>query len=115
KRGAQGPSVGHYLLLAALNRCLAPSSKAGIAPWYSNAALRRFLPFTPSQLSSHRFWDNMERVQAELVAAIEQDLAQSAVFRFGLDLRCLVFEATNFFTFLVRFNLRVKLPQRGHG
>src|SRR5207245_364106 len=26
KRGAQGPSVGQYLLLAALNRCLAPTS-----------------------------------------------------------------------------------------
>ena len=27
KRGSQGPSVGHYLLLAALNRCLAPPAK----------------------------------------------------------------------------------------
>jgi len=115
KRGTQGPSVGQYLLLAALNRCLAPTSKAGIAPWYSKTALRRFLPFTPNQLSSQRFWDNMERVQAEPIAAIEQDLAQSAVFRFGLDLRCLVFDATNFFTFLDSFNLRAKLPQRGHG
>src|SRR5207253_10143886 len=93
KRGTQGPSVGQYLLLAALNRCLAPTSKAGIAPWYSKTALRRFLPFTPNQLSSQRFWDNMERVQAEPIAAIEQDLAQSAVFRFGLDLRCLVFRS----------------------
>lgn len=115
KRGAQGPSVGQYLLIAALNRCLAPTSKAGIAHWYSKTALRRFLPLTPNQLSSQRFWDNMERVQPEQIAAIEQDLAQSAVSRFGLDLRCLVFDATNFFTFLDSFNLRAKLPQRGHG
>ena len=115
KRGAQGPSVGQYLLLAALNRCLAPTSKAGIAHWYSKTALRRFLPITPNQLSSQRFWDNMERVSAEQIVAIEQDLAQTAVTRFGLDLRCLVFDATNFFTFLDSFNLRAKLPQRGHG
>jgi hypothetical protein len=44
KRGAQGPSVGQYLLLAALNRGLAPISKTGIAHWYSKTALRRFLP-----------------------------------------------------------------------
>jgi hypothetical protein len=31
-----------------------------------------------------------------------------------LDQRCLVFDATNFFTFLDSFNLRSKLPQRGH-
>src|SRR5207237_9304344 len=41
KRGTQRPSVGQYLLLAALNRCLAPTSKAGIARWYSKTALRR--------------------------------------------------------------------------
>jgi transposase len=114
KRGNQGPSVGQYLLLAALNRCLAPSSKAGIAHWYSKTALPRLLPFTPSQLSSQRFWDNMERVSAAQIAAIEQDLARTAVSRFGLDLHCLVFDATNFFTFLDSFNLRAQLPQRGH-
>ena len=28
KRGSQGPSVGQYLLVAAINRCVAPCSKA---------------------------------------------------------------------------------------
>lgn len=114
KRGHQGPSVGQYLLLAALNRCLAPTSKSAIAHWYGKTALRRLLPFTPQQLSSQRFWDNMERVSAQQIAAIEQDLAHTAVSRFGLDLRCLVFDATNFFTFLDSFNLRSQLSQRGH-
>lgn len=114
KRGQQGPSVGQYLLLAALNRCLAPTSKSAIAHWYGKTALRWLLPFTPQQLTSQRFWDNMERVSAQQIAAIEQDLAHTAVSRFGLDQRCLVFDATNFFTFLDSFNLRSKLPQRGH-
>jgi hypothetical protein len=39
------------------------------------------LPFTPKQLSSQRFWDNMERVTAQHNAAIEQDLAQAASWR----------------------------------
>ena len=50
----------------------------------------------------------------EQIAAIEQDLAAAAVFHFGLDLRCLLFNATNFFTFLDSFNSRAQLPQRGH-
>lgn len=33
KRGAQGPSVGQYLLVACLNRCVAPCSKAKIGEW----------------------------------------------------------------------------------
>src|SRR6202790_4031554 len=115
KRGHQGPSVGQYLLLAALNRCVAPTSKAQIGSWYAKTVLRRLLPLTAQQLSSQRFWDNMERVNTEQIAAMEQDLAHNAVSRFGLDLRCLLFDATNFFTFLDSFNLRPKLPQRGHG
>ena len=115
KRGQQGPSVGQYLLLAALNRCVAPTSKAQMASWSEKTALRRLLPLTANQLTSQRFWDNMERVSTEQIAAIEQELAQTAVSRFGLDLRCLLFDATNFFTFLDSFNLRAKLPQRGQG
>jgi len=114
KRGDQGPSVGQYLLLAALNRCVAPTSKAQIASWYEKTVLRRLLPLTANQLTSQRFWDNMERVSTEQIAAMEQDLAHTAISRFGLDLRCLLFDATNFFTFLDSFNLRAQLPQRGH-
>ena len=114
KRGSHGPSVGQYLLVAALNRCIAPCSKAQLADWYSKTVLPRLLPLSPAQLASQRFWDNMERVSAKQIAAIEQDLARIAVSQFGLDLRCLLFDATNFFTFLDSFNHRAKLPQRGH-
>ena len=43
KRGS-GPSVGHYLLAAVLNRCLAPGSKASLARWFDATALGRLLP-----------------------------------------------------------------------
>jgi transposase len=114
KRGGQGPSVGEYLLVAALNRCIAPRSKAQIGDWYAKTALRRLLPLTAGQLTSQRFWDNMARVTPAHIVAIEQELARTAVARFGLDLRCLLFDATNFFTFLDSFNDRATLPQRGH-
>src|SRR4026208_881560 len=58
KRGA-GPSGGPYLLVATLNRCLAPCSKASIEQWFQTTALRRLLNLRPEQLSSQRFWDNM--------------------------------------------------------
>jgi transposase len=114
KRGGQGPSVGEYLLVAALNRCIAPCSKAQIGEWYAKTALRRLLPLAAGQLTSQWFWDNMARVTPAHIAAIEQDLARTAVARFGLDLRWLLFDATNFFTFVDSFNARATLPQRGH-
>lgn len=114
KRGARGPSVGQYLLLAALNRCIAPRSKAQLGAWYRKTVLRRLLPMSAAQLSSQRFWDNMERVSEQQIIAIERELVAAAVDRFGLDLRCLLFDATNFFTFVDSFNDRPALPQRGH-
>jgi transposase len=114
KRGSQGPTVGQYLLLAALNRCVEPRSKTRLADWHRRSALRRLLPLTGAQLTSQRFWDNMDRVGTEQIVAIERDLSAAAVSRFGLDLRCLLFDATNFFTFVDSFNTRATLPQRGH-
>ena len=114
KRDARGPSVGQYLALAAFNRCIAPRSKTRLAEWYRKTALRRLLPMTSGQLTSQRFWDNMDRVGEEEIVAIERDLSATAVSRFGLDLRCLLFDATNFFTFVDSFNQRAELPQRGH-
>jgi transposase len=101
-------------LIAALNRCLAPRSKARLGAWYQQTVLPRLLGVRASQLTSQRFWDNMSRVDEHAIARIERDLAHAAVEHFGLDLRCLLFDATNFFTFVDSFNLRASLPQRGH-
>jgi len=114
KREKTGLTVGQYLLTAALNRCLAPCSKAQIGAWFGQSVLPRLLQISASQLSSQRFWDNMSRIDEQAIVAIERDLAQSAVTGFGLDLRCLLFDATNFFTFVDSFNLRSAMPQRGH-
>jgi len=114
KEGNQGPSVGEYLLIACLNRCVAPRSKSKIAEWYDKTVLPRLLGLKSSQLSSQRFWDNMNRVDELAIGEIEQEISATAVSRFGLDLRCVLFDATNFFSFIDSFNDRAKLPQRGH-
>ena len=56
-----GPSDGTYLLLAAINRCVAPWSKIRIARWFEGTSLRRITDVCPSQLTSQRFWDHKTR------------------------------------------------------
>jgi transposase len=112
KRGG-GPSVGTYLLVAILNRCVAPCSKASIAHWFQGTALRRLLDIDTKQLSSQRFWDNMDRVSREAMEAIERDITVEMVRRFDINLERVLFDATNFFTFIDTFNARSTLAQRG--
>ena len=113
KRGS-GPSVGTYLLAAVLNRCLAPGSKASLARWFDSTALGRLLPLRSSQLTSQRFWDHMHRVPVSALPAIERDIVAAMTREFGLDLRQVLFDATNFFTYINSFNERSQLAQRGH-
>ena len=112
KRGS-GPSVGTYFLLSVLNRCMAPSSKAAVGKWFDKTILRRLVEADSSQLTSQRFWDNLDRISTQDIEAIEARLTACLVDRFEIDLSRLLFDATNFFTFIDSFNERSTLAQRG--
>jgi transposase len=92
---------------------VAPCSKASIADWFQDTALRRLAGIEARQLSSQRFWDNMDRVPSEAIAAIERDIVAEMVREFEIDLQQVLFDATNFFTFIDTFNERNTLAQRG--
>jgi transposase len=109
----QGLSVGQYLLLAALNRAAAPTSKAQLAHWYRQSILTRLLPASPAQLSSQAFWNHMDRVEEKDIQAIEEQLSQRLIQHFKLNLRTLVYDGTNFFTYINTRN-PATLPARGH-
>ncbi|MCL6451957.1 MAG: IS1634 family transposase [Acetobacteraceae bacterium] len=110
---AQGVTVGEYLLIAAINRCVAPRSKRRMAEWYASTSLRRLLGIKPDHLTSQRFWDHMGYLGAEEIRGIEEELARRLVQEYGVDLRCLVYDATNFFTY-IDTRTASELPQRGH-
>ena len=109
----QGLSCGQYILLAALNRCVAASSKASIYDWYRTTVLQRLLPTSKRSLSSQRFWDHMSAIESEHIQAIEQQLAEQVLRRYQIDLRMLIFDATNFDTFIDTRTIS-ELAQRGH-
>ncbi len=108
------PSVGTYLLTSIINRCVAPSSKAATARWFADTVLEQFIDVEPRQLTSQRFWDNMDRVSPEAISSIERDCVGEMVRVFDVDISQVLFDATNFFTFINSFNDRCTLAQRGH-
>lgn len=108
-----GTSVGDYLTVATINRCVAPCSKARIGEWFEGTVLRRRMSIQAKQLTSQRFWDNMDRVSEKAIAKIEEELTAKMVKEFDIDFRRVLFDGTNFFTFIDTFNERCTIAQRG--
>jgi len=109
----QGPTVGHYIVLAALNRALAPLSKLAIGTWYEQTVLRRLWGWDKSAFTSQRFWDHMDRLSEQDIEQIQEELVPRIENEFGIDAGLLLYDTTNFFTFLATSNDRSDLAQRG--
>ena len=110
----QGPTVGHYIILATLNRALAPLSKLAMGNWYEQTVLRRLWGFDKLAFTSQRFWDHMNRLSQQDIEHIQEQLVSHIEKAFGIDARILLYDTTNFFTFLATTNDRSDLAQRGH-
>jgi len=110
----QGPTVAHYILLAAINRALAPCSKQAIGQWYEATVLKRLWHFPSSVFSSQRFWDHMDMISQQAIESLQDQLVARIHSVFGIDPRILLYDTTNFFTFLATSNGRAVLAQRGH-
>jgi len=113
--GSRGrPSVGTYIALAAVNRAVCARSKRAFADWYAQTALARLLPLPAEELSSQRFWAAMHRLDERAIAQAEAEIAANALARFALEPETLVYDTSNFATFIDSGNKRNTIARRGH-
>ena len=66
-------SVGTYIALATANRVVAPCSKLAFADWWASTAAP-FVKVRTAALDHRRFWDAMDRLDQQSLAAIEAEL-----------------------------------------
>jgi transposase len=114
RRAGRGLSVGEMIMLAAINRVCRPRSKRQLGDWHQRTALARLLPAGRRALSSQRFWDAMHVVSEEAIATAETEIVKRAIDLYGIELRPLIYETTNFATFVDSANERNTIAQRGH-
>jgi transposase len=108
-----GASVGIYLALATLNRVVDPRSKRAFADWWATTAGPRWVKLDPQALDHRRFWDAMDRLDADDLRAIETSIYGAMIDRYGLDLAGLALDMTNFATYIDSTNDRAPIAQRG--
>jgi len=109
-----GLTVGQSLELVCVGRTCHATSKQGFAEWARTTTLGEVARVDLDRLSSQHFWDQMDQVPIEVLAAIEREIVGCAIERFSLPLDTILYDATNFFTFIASTNARCKLPARGH-
>jgi len=111
-----GLTVGQSLTLAAVGRACQATSKRGFARWAQTTTLGDGdgAAVDLSRLTSQHFWDQMHRVPLAALATIETALVTRVLAHFALPVDSVLYDATNFFTFLATTNARATLPARGH-
>jgi transposase len=107
-------SVGELICLAAINRAVCPRSKRQLGDWHERTALARLAPKSARALASQRFWDAMDRLDARAIEAAEQEIVARAIDRYAVELSTLVYDTTNFATFVDSGNARNEIAKRGH-
>jgi transposase len=113
RRSDAAVSVGTYIALATANRIVAPCSKLAFGDWWASTAGPRFTRLSGAALDHRRFWDAMDRLDTDSLAAIETVLGQAMVGEFGLDLSGLALDMTNFATYIDSANEKAPIAQRG--
>src|SRR5271169_3522871 len=106
-------SAGTYLALAALNRLVAPCSKAAFADWWKTTAADRFAKIPATALDHRYFWDAMHAVTLEQLEEISRTIAVRIVGLSGVDVSSVALDMTNFATFIATANGKAPVAQRG--
>jgi transposase len=106
-------SAGTYLALAALNRLVAPCSKAAFADWWKTTAGDRFIKIPAPALDHRYFWEAMHAVTLEQLEEISRVIAVRIVECSGVDCSSVALDMTNFASFISTANDKAPIAQRG--
>lgn len=114
KTRTQSLPMSYYLLSAAINRCIQARSKNSIASWLHKTSLPSLLSnFDSKKFSSQHFWNHMNSIEDKDIEIIENELAKAVVKKYRLNLDTLLFDSTNFYSYIHSFNDDCTIEKRG--
>ena len=114
KQLRDGFTVGGSLILASIGRICQPTSKRN---WYEGWARRTSLSYllrmSLTKIDSQHFWDQMDALPAETIPAIEEEIVDTLYEQGLLSVDTLLYDTSNFFTYIASTNEQCTLAQRG--
>ncbi len=109
----QGISVGQYMAIAILNRCIQPCSKEKIRQWYEMGYLPNLVPTSDFYMDADAYSNHFAYFDESIIETIETKLMAKVQQEFGVQWNHLMFDPTNFYTYINPDEDAI-LPQHGH-
>src|SRR5271157_2083452 len=114
RKRRQGLSVGHYIILAALNRAIHPVTKKHVRDWFENTYLQNLFPKVTTYLDSMSYTNHFAYLTDAAIDTVQKALGRKLVEEFGVQMTHLVYDPTNFFTYMNPAGEEA-LAKHGHG
>jgi transposase len=106
-------TAGITLLLASIGRVCMPTSKRGWSDWSKTTSCDYLLRISSAKLDSQHFWDLMDCIPIEAIEKIELEILQNVLQHYPIDGGSLLYDTTNFYTFINSTNTHCTIPKRG--
>lgn len=98
KKRNQGLTVGDYLLVAIINRCLKPCSKNTLQEWLERDYLGILYKDAIDQFTTQAYWNHFQYFSPDLLQKMQKEITASVLKLFDVGLDCILYDPTNFFT-----------------
>ncbi|MDR1577729.1 MAG: IS1634 family transposase [Deltaproteobacteria bacterium] len=110
----QGLSVGSYMVLAAINRAVQPTSQKSFYEWFQKTVLSDAFPQANEKtLSGQNFWRHTHGLDQSILTSIEDKITKNIIEKYDIDTNCLLFDNKKFITYIDTSNPAL-IPQCGH-
>jgi transposase len=106
-------TAGITLLLAAIGRVCMPTSKRGWWQWAQNTSCEYLLRCSLCRVDSQHFWDMMDCLPQDQIDDVELEVLRNVQKSFPFHSDTLLYDTTNFYTFIDSANTRCDIAQRG--
>jgi transposase len=106
-------TAGITFLLGAIGRICMPTSKQGWWSWAQTTSAEYLLRCNLNKIDSQHFWDLMDSLPADHISGLENELIKKVQEHYSISSGTLLYDTTNFFTYIHTTNQSNTIAQRG--
>lgn len=102
------------LLLAAMQRVIAPGSKRQFSNWAKTTTLPTLFNFDPKDITSQHFWEQMDGITEQQLRECEDAITRHIFSLYSFQPDKLILDYTNYHSYIATNNDKNTLAKRGH-